>query len=64
MTSIGVRYADAYARAFSFDKLVDGMVPPEMIQDTVEIMHKGVDENIETSILVNNRAGGNAPLLA
>ena len=64
MTPHGMRYEDAYARAFPFDKLVDGMVQPEMMQDTVDIMRKGIEENIETHIIVNNRAGGNAPLIA
>jgi hypothetical protein len=64
MTPRGMRYEDAYALAFPFDKLVDGMFLPEMIQDTVDIMRKGIDENIETNILINNRSGGNAPLIA
>ena len=35
-----------------------------MVRDTVDIMRKGIDEDIETSILINNRSGGNAPLIA
>ncbi len=64
MTPRGMRYEDAYARAFPFDRLVDEMVQSDMIQDTVDIMRKGIEENIETHIIVNNRAAGNAPLVA
>jgi uncharacterized protein YecE (DUF72 family) len=64
MTPHGMRYEDAYARAFPFDNLIQGMIQPEMIQDTVDIMRQGIEDNIETSIIINNRSGGNAPLIA
>ena len=64
MTPHGMRYEDAYARAFPFDRLVQEMVQPEMIQDTVDIMRQGIEEDLETFILINNRSGGNAPLIA
>ena len=64
MTPHGMRYEDAYARAFPFDSLVQEMIQPEMIQDTVDIMRQGIEENLDTSILINNRSGGNAPLIA
>jgi hypothetical protein len=64
MTPIGMRYENAYAKAHPFDKLVAEIFHQEMIQDTVDILRKAVDANIETSILINNRSGGNAPLIA
>lgn len=64
MTPHGMRYEKAYTRAYPFDKLVDGMLQQKMVQDTVDIMRNAVDENIETNILINNRSGGNAPLIA
>jgi len=64
MTPIGVRYEDAYAKAHPFDKLIDGMLQLEMIRETADLMHMAIEENIETSILINNRAGGNAPEIA
>jgi uncharacterized protein YecE (DUF72 family) len=64
MTPIGMRYEDAYAKAHPFDMLVEGMLQPQMVQEAAELMHRAIDENIETSILINNRAGGNAPLIA
>jgi hypothetical protein len=35
-----------------------------MVEDTVEIMRDAVDRGKSASIIVNNRAGGNAPLIA
>jgi len=64
MTPIGVRYEDAYAKAHPFDKLVEGMLQPEMVRETAEIMGKAITDSVETSILINNRAGGNAPMIA
>jgi len=64
MTPIGMRYEAAYAKAHPFDRLADGMLHQEMINETVEIMQKAVEEDVDISILINNRAGGNAPLIA
>jgi hypothetical protein len=64
MTPIGMRYADAYAKAHPFDKLVEGILQPDMIRETADIMRRAITDGVETSVLVNNRAGGNAPLIA
>jgi uncharacterized protein YecE (DUF72 family) len=64
MTPRGVRYEDAYARAHPFDRLLPEMLQPEMVAETVGLMGKAVEERLETSILINNRTGGNAPLIA
>jgi uncharacterized protein YecE (DUF72 family) len=64
MTPIGMRYEDAYAKAHPFDKLVEGMLQPEMVRETADIMRKAIEDSVETSILINNRAGGNAPIIA
>lgn len=64
MTPRGVRYEDAYARAFPFDKLVDGMLDRRMVTDTARILWTAVAERAETHVVVNNRSGGNAPLIA
>ena len=64
MTPRGMRYEEAYAKAHPFDKLVDGMLQPEMIEDTVRIMRAGVEAGVEMHVIVNNRAGGNAPEIA
>ncbi len=64
MTPIGMRYEDAYAKAHPFDNLVDGMLQPQMVHEAAELMHRAVEENVQTMILINNRAGGNAPMIA
>ncbi len=64
MTPRGVRYEDAYARAHPFDKLLDGMMSNEMIDHTVEIMKEAVNQDTGINVIVNNRSGGNAPLIA
>ena len=57
MTPIDVRYEDAYAKAHPFDKLVGGMMQPDMARETAEIMRKAIQDNVETSVIINNRAG-------
>ncbi len=64
MTPIGIRYEDAYAKAHPFDKIVEEMLQPEMVQETANIMRRAIQDSIETSIIINNRAGGNAPIIA
>lgn len=64
MTPLGTRYEAAYARAHPFDKPVEKMIQSEMLHDTVRLMGEAVENRIETSILINNRAGGNAPIIA
>lgn len=50
-------------RAYPFDRMVDGMMQPEMILETVEIMKRAIEQGKMVNVLVNNRAGGNAPLI-
>jgi len=64
MTPIGMRYKDAYAKAHPFDKLVEGMLQSEMVSEVANFMREATANGIETSILINNRAGGNAPIIA
>ncbi len=64
MTPIGIRYEDAYARAFPFDKLIEDMVQPGMVPQTAELMWEGIKQGVEINVIINNRAGGNAPLIA
>ena len=64
MTPLGMKYEEAYAKAFPFDKLVDGMMSPQMIEQTAEIMLSAVLEGVRANVIINNRAGGNAPQLA
>ena len=64
MTPLRMRYEEAYARAFPFDRLVDGMTHPRSIQDILQVLTRGIEEGVEMNVIVNNRFGGNAPLIA
>jgi uncharacterized protein YecE (DUF72 family) len=64
MTPRGVRYEDAYARAYPFSALVNGMLDPKMVEETAELMRTAVDRGVKIDVIANNRAGGNAPLIA
>jgi uncharacterized protein YecE (DUF72 family) len=64
LTPLGMRYEDSYAKAFPFDKLVEEMMQPEMILETVDMVQRALGQGITVNVLVNNRAGGNAPLIA
>jgi uncharacterized protein YecE (DUF72 family) len=64
MTPRGMRYEDAYARSHPFKTLVDGMVNPQMIDETADIMKTAIHEDVNINVIVNNRSGGNAPLIA
>ncbi len=64
ITPIGMRYEEAYSKAFPFDKMVAGMMQPKMVEETVEVFRAGVEKGMQMNLLINNRAGGNAPLIA
>jgi len=64
MTLIGTRYEEAYALAHPFDKLIDSMLQSRMIDETAELMWEGIGNGVQVNVIVNNRAGGNAPLVA
>jgi hypothetical protein len=63
MTPLGVKYEDAYAQAFPFNKLIEGMMQNEMVAETAELMGKGLKQGVKMNIIINNRAGGNAPII-
>ena len=64
MTPRGMRYEDAYARAHPFNTLVEGMMTPQMVNETTDIMHAAIEDGVQINVIINNRAGGNAPLIA
>ena len=57
-------YEESYAKAFPFDKMVNGMLDPEMIEDTVRIVNEAIKDKVRVNLIINNRAGGNAPIIA
>jgi len=64
MTPIGMRYEDAYLKAFPFDKMVEGMMSLRMPEETAEVMLEAIKQHVQANVIINNRAGGNAPLIA
>ncbi len=64
MTPLGMRYEEAYARAYPFDHIVDGMLQPRMVEETARIMMAVVQTGGHAYVIVNNRSGGNAPQIA
>jgi hypothetical protein len=43
---------------------IEGMISPQMIDDSVEITRLAIDQDIQVNITINNRTGGNAPIIA
>jgi hypothetical protein len=54
-------YEESYRKAFLFNKMVSGMLDPEMIEDTAKIVNEAVNDKFQVNLIINNRAGGNAP---
>jgi uncharacterized protein YecE (DUF72 family) len=64
VTPRGKNYALSYDAAFPFSGLVAGMMSPDMVEDTVEIVRGEVKAGRRIYLIVNNRSGGNAPQIA
>ena len=64
MTPLAMRYEEAYAKAHPFDRMVEGMMDPWLIEDAVRMMWTAAAKDTKANIIINNRAGGNAPLIA
>lgn len=57
-------YEKAYRQAFPYDRLIEGMTDPRMIEEAVAISREALGQDRDVFLIVNNRAGGNAPLIA
>jgi len=44
--------------------MIPGMLGSEMIEDTAKILNEAVKDKVQVNLIINNRAGGNAPLIA
>lgn len=51
-------------RAHPFNALIKGMQSPGMVQDTTQLIKRGIEDKVRINVIVNNRAGGNAPPIA
>ncbi len=63
-TPRGKTYEETYSSAFPFDALVEGMLHDSTVEETVEIIRGVVQRGSRLYLFINNRAGGNAPLIA
>jgi hypothetical protein len=50
--------------AHPFNALVEGMLHANTIEETVEIIRNAISGGRQLYLFVNNRAGGNAPLIS
>lgn len=64
VTPRGMIYEKTYAAAFPFDAMVEGMLHESTVADTVEIIRGVIREGSQLYLFVNNRVGGNAPMIA
>lgn len=64
LTPHGMRYEDSYAQAHPFDRLVPGILSERMLDEAAALMRRGIALGRHVTVIVNNRAGGNAPLIA
>ena len=64
ITPLRMSYEESYAKAFPFDKMVSGMLDPEMIEDTAKIVNEAIKDKVQVNLIINTRIGGNAPLIA
>lgn len=62
LTPPKTNYEETYARYAPFNRLLDEL--PDMYRDAAFIIRSGMDIDLPTITVVNNRAGGNAPEIA
>jgi hypothetical protein len=43
--------------------MIPGMLDPEMIKDSIRIVSEAISDKVQVNLIVNNHAGGNAPLI-
>ena len=44
--------------------MVEGLINPEMVPETIDIIKDGIKNGVCMNVILNNRCGGNAPLIA
>jgi hypothetical protein len=54
-------YEESYARANPFEKMMSGVLNPEMIEDTAKMIKEAVTDNVQVNNIINDRAGGKTP---
>ena len=56
--ALRMNYEESFAKAFQFDKMIPGVLDPEMIRDTGNIVNEVIKCNVRTNLIINNRASG------
>ncbi len=68
LTPRDVKYADAYKKAYPFDKpvpeIADTREARDMVLDVTALVYRAEAQNALVNVIANNRAWGNAPDLA
>jgi uncharacterized protein YecE (DUF72 family) len=64
ITPLRMSYEESYGKGFPFDRVVDGMLDSRMVEDMVRLMEEAIKRKAQMIIIINNRAGGNAPSIA
>ncbi len=64
LTPLRMSYEDSYIKTFPFNKPVDEINDPEMVNETMEIIKEAGKSGVTTNVILNNRVNGNAPTLA
>jgi pentatricopeptide repeat protein len=57
-------HEESYRKAFPFNKMISGMLDAEMVEDMAKIINEAMKDKAQVNLIINNRAGGNAPLIA
>jgi hypothetical protein len=58
-----MRCEDVYAKAYPFDKMVDGIMQDEKVVEATAISKVAADKASTMKVIIINRAGGDAPLI-
>ena len=68
LTPLGMKYADAYATAYPFDKPAPAIAETQqarnMVLDVTALVYQAESQNALLNVIANNRAWGNSPELA
>jgi hypothetical protein len=63
LNAAGMQHEDSYVRAYPVDKLVDEVLQLDMVLETVDITKGAIEKGVLINLIINNRVGGNAPLI-
>lgn len=63
ITPLRISYEESHAKAFPFEKMIPGMLDPEMIEDTARNLNEAMKEKVQVNLIINNHTSGNAPLI-